>query len=59
MIDRVISHDILGTNMMSSVNVKATSKKFLIIAQNRPNKTVKQRKISDIQRKTFEALSAE
>ena len=58
MIDKVMSQAILDTNAMSIVNAKATSKLFFS-AQNTPKVSGKQRKVSDIQRKTFEALSAE
>lgn len=58
MIDNVMSHAILDTNAMSIVNAKATSGVFFS-AQNKPKVSGKQRKVSDIQRKSFEALSAE
>ncbi len=58
MIDKVINHEILDTNAMSIVKAKATSK-FFFKTQNNPKVSGKQRNVSDIQRKTFEALSAE
>jgi len=58
MTDKVISHEILETNAISIVKAKATSK-FFFNRQKPPKAKGKQRNVSDIHKKTFEALSAE
>lgn len=58
MIDKVMSHAILDTKAISIVKPKASSTLFLS-AQNVPKTIGKHKRVTDIQRKTFEALSAE
>jgi hypothetical protein len=58
MIDKVISQAILDATAINMVKPKATST-FFFIAQNNPKINGKHRIATDIQRNTFEALSAE
>lgn len=58
MIDKVISHGILDTKAIGIVKPKASST-FVPNAHNVPKTIGKHKRVTDIQRKTFEALSAE
>jgi hypothetical protein len=58
MIDKVISQAILDAIAINMVKPKATSTLFFN-AQNTPKVSGKHRKVRDIHRNTFEALSAE